>query len=221
MVEVSASILNLEKENATRKLYDLEVAKIDYYHIDVTDGIFAGNNNCSLMKDYALTIKHISNIALDVHLMVQDVQKFVEDYLDLKPRIITFHIEAVKDEEKVFELIQKIKENGIKAGIAISPETSLDRIEKYLDYIHMVLVMTVKPGYGKQKIIPSTIEKIKKLKKYIDENNISIDIEADGGINNENYKEVISAGANLLVVGSYLIFSDNYSEIVKKLKSSL
>lgn len=219
MVKIAASLLNLEKENATRKIYDLEVAKIDYYHIDVMDGEFVKNNTTSFMKDYALTISHISNLGLDVHLMVQDIEKYVDEYLDLKPQIITFHIEASKDENRTFELIKKIKENGTKVGIAISPNTKIDEIKKYLKHIHMLLVMTVEPGYGKQKIIPDTLEKIKELKRYITENNISIDIEADGGINENTYNDVISAGTDILVVGSYLIFSNNYSDTVKKLKS--
>ena len=219
MVEIATSLLNLEKENATRKLYDLEVAKIDYYHIDVIDGKFVDNNTIDLMKEYSLTIKHISNIGLDVHLMVQDIEEFVDEYLDLKPRIITFHLEQSKDERRTFELIKKIKDNGIKVGIAINPETQIDEIKKYLNHIHMVLVMTINPGYGKQKLIPATLEKIKELKKYIDENDISIDVEADGGINDTTYKDVILSGANILVVGSYLIFSENYTDTVKKLKS--
>ena len=220
MVELSASILNLKQENANRKLYDLEVAKIDYFHIDVMDGIFVESNNKKLMKDYALTVSHISNLGLDVHLMVQDIEEFVEEYLSLNPNIITFHIEASKDESRTLELIKKIKKNGTKVGIAISPDTSLDLIKKYLNLIHMVLVMTVIPGKGGQLLIPETIKKIQRLKKYINENNIDIDIEADGGINNENAKDVIEAGANILVVGSYLLNSDNYSEAVKRIKLS-
>ena len=219
MVEISASLLNLEKENANRKLYDLEVAKIDYFHIDVMDGKFVPNNTTTLMKDYALTITHISNLGLDVHLMVQDIESYVDEYLDLNPKIITFHIEESKDDKRTFDIINKIKENGAKVGIAISPNTEIEKIKKYLNHIHLVLVMTVEPGYGKQKLLSSTLEKIKELKKYIDENNISIDIEADGGINENTVEDVILAGANILVVGSYLIYSDNYVETVKKLKS--
>ena len=220
MVELSASILNLKKENANRKFYDLEVAKIDYFHIDVMDGIFVKSNTEKLMKDYALTVSHISNLGLDVHLMVQDIEEYIEEYLSLNPKIITFHIEASKEEHRTLELIKRIRENGTKVGIAISPDTSLDLIKKYLNLIHMVLVMTVVPGKGGQLLIPETIKKIQSLKKYIDENNIDIDIEADGGINNENSKDVIDAGANILVVGSYLLNPDNYSETVNIIKSS-
>ncbi|WP_294168375.1 ribulose-phosphate 3-epimerase [uncultured Clostridium sp.] len=218
MTEISASILNLEEENATKKMYNLETAKIDYFHIDVMDGKFVKNNNLELMKNYALTVSHISNLGIDVHLMVENVEEYVEEYLDLNPQIITFHIEASKSEERTQKIIDLIKQNGSRVGLAISPDTDLENIKPYLKYIHLVLVMTVVPGLGGQKLIPETLEKVCELKKYIEENNIDIDIEVDGGINDITAKEATQAGANILVVGKYLITSDNLSETVNKLK---
>ena len=218
MTEISASILNLEEENATKKMYNLETAKIDYFHIDVMDGKFVKNNNLELMKNYALTVSHISNLGIDVHLMVENVEENVEEYLDLNPQIITFHIEASKSEERTQKIINLIKQNGSRVGLAISPDTDLENIKPYLKYIHLVLVMTVVPGLGGQKLIPETLEKVCELKKYIEENNIDIDIEVDGGINDITAKEATQAGANILVVGKYLITSDNLSETVNKLK---
>ena len=218
MTEISASILNLEEENATKKMYNLETAKIDYFHIDVMDGKFVKNNNLELMKNYALTVSHISNLGIDVHLMVENVEEYVEEYLDLNPQIITFHIEASKSEERTQKIIDLIKQNGSRVGLAISPDTDLENIKPYLKYIHLVLVMTVAPGLGGQKLIPETLEKVCELKKYIEENNIDIDIEVDGGINDITAKEATQAGANILVVGKYLITSDNLSETVNKLK---
>lgn len=218
MTEISASILNLEEENATKKMYNLETAKIDYFHIDVMDGKFVKNNNLELMKNYALTVSHISNLGIDVHLMVENVEENVEEYLDLNPQIITFHIEASKSEERTQKIIDLIKQNGSRVGLAISPDTDLENIKPYLKYIHLVLVMTVVPGLGGQKLIPETLEKVCELKKYIEENNIDIDIEVDGGINDITAKEATQAGANILVVGKYLITSDNLSETVNKLK---
>ncbi|MCI8277271.1 MAG: hypothetical protein HFJ46_05045 [Clostridia bacterium] len=145
MIEVSGSVLSVEKENATSTFYDLETSKINYFHIDVMDGKFVENNNIELMKDYALTISHISNIGLDVHLMVEDVEKQMEEYLMLEPKIITFHIEAIKDKERIKEIIHDLKENNIKVGIAVSPETNIDPIKEFLPLIHMVLIMTVIP----------------------------------------------------------------------------
>lgn len=220
MTEISASILNLEKDDAIGVMYNLETAKINYYHIDVMDGKFVERNNIEMMKDYALTASHISNLGTDVHLMVENVEDFVDDYLSINPQIITFHIEATKTEERTNKILNTIKENGSRAGLAISPDTSIDLIKPYLDKVHMILVMTVVPGLGGQKLIPSTIEKVKELKKYVDENNYDIDIEVDGGINNETAPKAVEAGANILVVGNYLLKSDNFNETVKLLKNS-
>lgn len=218
MTEISASILTVDKENAVHTFYNLETAKIDYFHIDVMDGKFVEKNNLELMKDYALTITHISNLGLDVHLMVEDIEEIADEYLMLEPKILTFHIEAAKTEERTKNLIDEIKNNGSRVGIAISPDTPIDVIKPYLNLIHMVLVMTVIPGKGGQKLIPKTLEKVKELKKYVNENQIDIDIEVDGGINDQTSKEAIESGANILVAGNYLISAKNMNEAVNKIK---
>lgn len=220
MVEVSTSILSVGKENATKTFYNLETAHTDYFHIDVMDGKFVPNNTIELMKEYATTIKHITNIPLDIHLMTHLVKDNVEEYIDLEPNIITFHIEAVKTKEEILEIIKFIKCNNIKVGIALKPNTDIEKIYEYLPYVHMVLIMTVEPGYGGQKLIPNTINKVKKLKDYIDENNIEIDIEVDGGINLETLENVKQAGANILVSGSYIIKSDDYKNIILNMKAN-
>lgn len=218
MTEVSASILTVEKENAVRTFYNLETGKINYFHIDVMDGKFVERDTTEIMKDYALTISHISNLGLDVHLMVENVEEFIDEYSMLEPEIITFHIEATKTEERTKNAIEEIKRSGSRVGISISPDTNLEEIKPYLNQIHMVLVMTVVPGKGGQKLIPETLEKVKELKKYIDENNIDIDIEVDGGINAETASLAQEVGANILVAGNYLITAENISEAVAKLK---
>lgn len=218
MTEVSASILTVEKENAVRTFYNLETGKINYFHIDVMDGKFVEKNTAELMKDYALTISHISNLGLDVHFMVENVEEFVDEYSMLEPEIMTFHVEATKTEERTKSVIEEIKRCGSRVGISISPDTSLDEIKPYLNQIHMVLIMTVVPGKGGQKLIPETLEKVKELKQYIDENGIDIDIEVDGGINAETAADAVEAGANILVAGNYLITAENISEAVAKLK---
>lgn len=218
MTEISASVLTVEKDNATTTFYNLETAKVNYFHIDVMDGKFVQKNNLSLMKDYALTISHISNLGLDVHLMVENVEEVADEYLMLEPEILTFHIEATKNEERTKNIIELIKNSGTRVGIAISPETSIEDIKPYLNSIHMVLVMTVVPGKGGQKLIPETLEKVKSLKQYITENNIDIDIEVDGGINDITAEQAILSGANILVAGNYLVSAENISEAVKKIK---
>lgn len=215
MSEVSVSILTVDKENAVSTFYNLETAKVDYFHIDVMDGKFVEKNNLELMKEYSLTISHISNIPLDVHLMVEDVEQVVDEYISLEPRVITFHYEATKERERIMSIINEIKSNGIKAGLSISPDTPVEKIKEFLPYIHQVLIMTVVPGKGGQKLIPETLEKIKELKQYIYENNLDIDIEADGGINAATAEAVRDAGCDILVSGSFIIDAENYRDAVK------
>ena len=218
MTEVSASVLTVDKENAVRTFYNLETGKINYFHIDVMDGKFVERDTQELMKDYALTISHISNLGLDVHFMVENVEEFIDEYAMLEPEIMTFHIEATKTEERTQNAIEEIKRAGSKVGISISPDTNIETIKPYLNQIHMILVMTVVPGKGGQKLIPETLEKVKELKEYIDANVIDIDIEVDGGINDETAKLAVEAGANILVAGNYLVTAENIGEAVAKLK---
>ena len=218
MVKICTSILTAKQENAIQTFYDLEVAKTDYFHIDVMDGKFVEKNTQDLMLEYATTIKHISNIPLDVHLMVENIKENIDKYVALEPDIITFHYEACKDDDEVNELIKYIKESGVKCGISIKPNTSVDKIYKFLPYIYMCLIMTVEPGKGGQKLIPETIEKIKQLKKYIDENNLDTLIQADGGINTQTIDEVKSAGTEMIVAGSAIVDSENMKEAIRKLK---
>lgn len=221
MVEVSTSVLNVAKENATKTFYNLETAHTDYFHIDVMDGKFVPNNTYELMKEYATTIKQISNIPLDVHFMTYFVKDNIEQYIGLEPNIITFHIEAVKSKEEALEVIKYIKDNNSRVGIAIKPKTPIEEIYEFLPYIHMILVMTVEPGFGGQGLIPETVEKVKKLKKYIDKNNIEIDIQVDGGINQDTAHLVKAAGANILVSGSAIVKSNDYKKTIENLKESI
>lgn len=218
MVEISASVLSVKKEEAIKTFYNLETAKIDYFHIDVMDGKFVEQDTADLMLEYTEYIKSISNLPIDVHLMVEDVYSYVQSYIVLDPNMITFHYEAVKKKEDIKELINLIKENDIKVGISIKPETKLEEIKEFFPYLHQVLIMTVEPGYGGQTLIESTIDKIKELKEYIEKENLELDIQVDGGINLQTNQKVIQAGANILVCGSSILKSDNYKETVKRLK---
>lgn len=220
MVEISTSVLSVKKEESIQKFYDLEVAHTDYFHIDVMDGKFVENDTSEIMKEYANVIKQISNIPLDVHFMVENVKEYVDDYIGVEPNIITFHYEALENKEEVSKIIEYIKQNNIKVGISIKPNTSVEEIYEFLPYIHMVLIMTVEPGKGGQKLIVETLEKIRQLKEYITKNNIDIDIEADGGIKLENIREVEAVGADIAVVGSGIIETENYVETIKQLKNT-
>lgn len=219
MVEISTSILNVERENASKIFYGLEIAKTDYFHIDVMDGKFVPKDTTELMKEYTNTVKQISNIPLDVHLMVEDVKSFIDEYSGFKPNIITFHIEATKSKAEVKDIIDYIKESGAKVGISVKPNTNIEEIYEYLPYIHMCLVMTVEPGLGGQKLIPETLDKVSKLKKYIDENNLDIDIEVDGGIKPENIELAKEAGANIFVVGTAIVNSNNMGETIETMRN--
>ena len=218
MVEISTSILSVKKGEENKTIFALETAKTDYFHIDVMDGKFVEKNTYEKMFEYSSYIKRISNLPLDVHLMVENVREAVDDFLAVEPNIITFHLEACKDKQEVLDNIKYIKDNNCKVGIAIKPSTKIEDIYEFLPYIHMCLIMTVEPGKGGQTLIPETIEKIKELKKYIDKNGIEIDVEADGGINLVTVDKVKKAGVNILVAGTAILMAKDYKVIIDELK---
>lgn len=219
-MEISTSILTVKKENATKIFYDLEVAKTDYYHIDIMDGKFVEKNTEELMYEYANTIKQISNVPLDVHLMVENVKENIERYIPLEPNIITFHYEACKDNKEVEELIKLIRNNNIKPAISIKPNTSIELIKEFLPILNMVLIMTVEPGKGGQKLIPQTVEKVRKLKKHIEEKQLDTYIEVDGGVNKETVDLIKEAGADIAVAGSSIISAENFKKAIEELKKN-
>ncbi len=217
-MEISASILSVKEEESVHTFYRLELAHIDYYHIDVMDGKFVEKDTSELMKIYSDNLKNITSIPLDVHLMVEDVKKYVDIFSSNEPKSITFHLEAAKNKEEILELIKYIKQYS-KVGISIKPNTNVEEVYEYLPLVHSVLVMTVEPGKGGQKLIQETIEKIRKLKEYIEKNNLDTEIEADGGIGLDNIKELKDAGLDIAVVGTSLINAKDYKYTVNKLKS--
>ena len=170
------------------------------------------------MIEYASYIRRISNAPLDVHLMVQDIKQAVDDFCAVQPNIITFHLEACKDEEEVWKTIEYIKKNNCKVGISVKPNTNIEEIYKYLPYIHMCLVMTVEPGKGGQTYLSEMTQKVKTLKEYIDNNQIEIDIEVDGGIDEETVSLVKKAGCDIVVAGTYILQAKDKKEAVAILK---
>ena len=220
MVEISTSILNVKKGNESETFFALEKGKTDYFHIDVMDGKFVEKDTYQKMLEYSSYIKRISNLPIDVHLMVEDVKTAIDDYSSIEPNIITFHLEACKNKEEVMANIQIIKECGAKVGISVKPNTPIEDIYEYLPFIHMCLIMTVEPGKGGQTLITDMVNKISTLKQYIDSNNLEIDIEVDGGINLKTAPKVKEAGANILVAGTAILAATNYDVIISELKNN-
>ena len=218
MVEISTSILSVKKGEESQTFFKLEAAKTDYLHIDVMDGKFVETNNYEKMLEYASYIKRISNLPLDVHLMVEDIKPAIDEFLSVEPNIITFHYEACKNKEEVYELIKYIKENNCKVGISVKPDTRIEEIYEFLPYIHMCLIMTVEPGKGGQTLITDMVKKIEKLKEYIKEHKIEIDIEADGGINLKTAPMIKKAGANILVAGTAILMANDFKTIIDELR---
>lgn len=218
MVRVATSLLNVKEENCIQTIYNLETAHTDYFHIDVMDGKFVQDDTTEKMRRYAEYIKQISTLPIDVHLMVEDVKSFIASYLILEPDSITFHLEAVEKKDKVAQYIKDIKEAGSKVGLSIKPKTKVEELYPYLPYIHRVLIMTVEPGKGGQKLLPETISKIQEIKDYIESYHLDIDMEVDGGINKETAKEVKEAGADILVAGSAIIKEKDFKKAIEDIK---
>ena len=150
--------------------------------------------------------------------MVENIKENIDRYLTFKPHIITFHLEACKNKEEVKKHIKYLQENGVKCGVSIKPNTDVEEIFEFLPYLHLCLVMTVEPGKGGQKLIPETVDKVRTLKKYIEENKLDTYIEVDGGINLETVNLVKEAGADIIVAGSAIISAENYKDVINELK---
>lgn len=219
MVEVSTSILSIKEGEEAEAFLKLEVAKTDYFHIDVMDGKFVEKNTYQKMFENASYLKRISNLPLDVHLMVEDIKEAVDDFLAVEPNIITFHLEACKSKEEVYQMIQYIKDNHCKVGISVKPNTKIEEVFEFLPYIHMCLIMTVEPGKGGQSFLSDMLNKIETLKQYIEKQKLDLDIEVDGGINLKTSPLVKKAGANILVAGTAIVLANDFKVIIEKLKS--
>lgn len=219
MVEISTSLLSVEKENVIKTIYNLETAKTDYFHIDVMDGEFVENDTTDRMLEYCSYLNSITNIPLDIHLMVANVKKYIDMFIPYNPNIITIHYEAVKNSDELLSLIQYIQSNNCKAGISIKPDTDVSEIFSLLDKVHLVLVMTVEPGKGGQELIDKTLDKIKTLSEYIKDNNLDVIVEADGGINLDNVKLVKEAGCEIIVSGTGIVNTEDYKETINKMKN--
>jgi ribulose-phosphate 3-epimerase len=201
---ISPSILGGTFSNMEKIINSLDQSEAEYIHFDVMDGDFVPN--LTFGPQFISNLRNQTKKVFDVHLMINRVSKFLDDYIKAGSDIITFHIEI---EENLSELISKIKDKDIKAGIAIKPKTPWEEIKSLLHSIDQVIIMTVEPGFGGQSFMENQIDKIKSISNYIKENNLSVDIEIDGGVNYETGKICKDAGANILVAGSFLFKQEN------------
>lgn len=212
MTIISPSILSADFTNLERDIKLVEQAGADWLHIDVMDGHFVPN--ITIGVPVVKSIKKITKLPLDVHLMIENPDKYFEPFAKAGADIITFHYEAVR-EEKIPLIINQIKQFNVKAGMSIKPKTNPDVVFPYLNDLDLVLVMTVEPGFGGQKFMPDCAEKIPLIKNRAKENLI---IQVDGGINADTAKICTSLGANSLVAGNYIYKSENISNAINSLK---
>ncbi|MDC0972194.1 ribulose-phosphate 3-epimerase [Candidatus Pelagibacter sp.] len=216
-IQISPSILSADFSQLGSEIKRLEEGGADMIHVDVMDGHFVPN--LTMGPPIIKTLRKYTKLPFDVHLMISPVHKYIKDYADAGADIITIHPEATKDLKNSIELIKSLNK---KVGVSLNPETKINLITDLLNDIDLVLIMSVNPGFGGQKFMPEVLEKIKELKKIRDQKNLDFDIEIDGGINFDNNKLAIEAGANILVSGT-TIFKNNNGDIKKNidlLKSS-
>jgi ribulose-phosphate 3-epimerase len=213
LIKIAPSILSADFSKLKNKIKEVETAGADMLHIDVMDGLFVPN--ITIGPVVIESIKKVTNLPLDVHLMIDNPGRYIEDFIHAGADIITIHIEACKHLHKV---IESIKSNNIKAGIALNPATSLMMGELIYKYCDMIVIMSVNPGFGGQKFIPDMLSKITKAREIINNLNTNIDLEVDGGVNRQNIKSITDAGANLIVVGSTVFGAKDRAEAIHNLR---
>ena len=211
-IKISPSILSANFSKLGEEIVALEKAGADYIHIDVMDGHFVPN--ITIGPEVIKRLRPVTKLTFDVHLMISPVNNFIKDFADAGADIITFHPEATKNVSETINLIKKL---GKKVGISLKPKSQINLIEDHLNEIDLILIMSVEPGFGGQKFIPEVLDKMKELRNLINEKNLNIDIEIDGGINFNNSKKVKEFGANILVSGS-TVFKEHNGDLKKNIQ---
>jgi ribulose-phosphate 3-epimerase len=211
---VSPSLLSCDFANIQRDVEMINASQADWFHLDVMDGVFVPN--ISFGFPIIEAVKKHATKPLDVHIMIQNPDKYINTFKDLGVDILTVHYEACTH---LHRTIQSIKQTGMKAGVALNPHTPVTLIQDIINDLDLVLIMSVNPGFGGQKFIPNTLNKVVELRELAKIKNPSLIIEVDGGVNLETGKELVKAGANALVAGSFVFNSTNPSQTIANLKS--
>ena len=216
MGKIAPSILSADFTRLGEEIKAVEEAGADYIHIDVMDGHFVPNITVGPMIVKAA--RKATDLPLDVHLMIESPEMYIDDFVKVGSNLITVHVETVTH---LHRLLEVIRDAGVKAGAALNPATSLSSIEYVLRHLDMVVLMTVNPGFGGQSFIPEVLPKISELKKIIAQKGIEVDIEVDGGINVKNIAQAAQAGANVFVAGNAVFSSQNYAETISMMRKNI
>ncbi len=211
---IAPSILAADYGHLNKDLEMLNNSQADWVHVDVMDGVFVPNISFGQML--VKQMHKVSKLPLDVHLMIVEPEKYVESFKDCGADTITFHLEATNHAHR---LAQHLKSMGVKAGVALNPQTSVHNLDDILEDVDMVCLMSVNPGFGGQKFIYRTLDKIRKLKSKIIERNLDVKIEIDGGVGLQNAEVILKAGADVLVAGSSVFKSENPNQTIERLKA--